>query len=71
MLLLVEQLGVDVEQLSPNTRFIDDLGADELDSTELVLAIEEEFGIEMIEAEAEKIVTIADLLVFLVDKRSK
>lgn len=68
LLLLIEQLGVDMEQLSPSTTFIDDLGADELDGTELVMAIEEEFGIEMIEEEAEKIITIGDLLVFLSKK---
>lgn len=69
LLLLIEQLGVDMVQLSPNTTFVDDLGADELDGTELVMAIEEEFGIEIIEEEAEKINTIGDLLVFLVDRQ--
>jgi acyl carrier protein len=56
--IIVEQLGVDPDQVSMEASFVDDLGADSLDTVELVMALEEEFGIEIPDEEAEKIVTV-------------
>ena len=58
--IIAEQLGVDVEKVTPEASFIDDLGADSLDMVELILAIEEEYGFEVSEDEATKIVTVGD-----------
>jgi acyl carrier protein len=56
--IVVEQLGVDPEEVKNNSSFIDDLGADSLDTVELVMALEEEFGAEIPDEEAEKITTV-------------
>ncbi len=56
--IIVEQLGVDPDQVSLEASFVDDLGADSLDTVELVMALEEEFGIEIPDEEAEKIGTV-------------
>ena len=53
--IIVEQLGVDEEEVTPDASFVDDLGADSLDTVELVMAFEEEFGIEIPDDDAEKI----------------
>ena len=53
--IIVEQLGVDEEEVTPDASFVDDLGADSLDTVELVMAFEEEFGIEIPDEDAEKI----------------
>ena len=55
---VIEQLGVDEKQVTSNASFIDDLGADSLDTVELVMALEEEFGCEIPDDEAEKITTV-------------
>ncbi len=55
---VAEQLGVKEEEITPNASFIDDLGADSLDTVELVMALEEEFGTEIPDEEAEKITTL-------------
>jgi acyl carrier protein len=60
--IIAEQLGVDIEQVKPETSFVDDLGADSLDTVELVMALEEEFGIEIPDEEAEKISTVQDAI---------
>jgi len=60
--IIAEQLGVDIEQVKPETSFVDDLGADSLDTVELVMALEEEFGIEIPDEEAEKIATVQDAI---------
>jgi len=56
--IIVEQLGVDEEEVTPDASFVDDLGADSLDTVELVMAFEEEFGIEIPDEDAEKITTV-------------
>ena len=61
----VEHLGVDAEKVTPDANFIDDLGADSLDFVELIMAIEEEFQIEIPDAEAEKIETIAQAVAYI------
>ncbi|MCR9142760.1 MAG: acyl carrier protein [bacterium] len=59
--IIVEQLGVDETEVTPEAHFIDDLGADSLDTVELVMALEEEFGIEISDEDAEKIQTVGDV----------
>lgn len=56
--IIVEQLGVDEDEVTPDASFVDDLGADSLDTVELVMAFEEEFGIEIPDEDAEKITTV-------------
>jgi len=63
--IIMEQLGVSREEVRPEASFIDDLGADSLDIVELVMAMEEEFDIEIPDEEAEKIQTIADATSYL------
>lgn len=57
---IVDQLGVDEEEVTPNARFVDDLGADSLDTVELVMAFEEEFQMEIPDEDAEKLVCVRD-----------
>ncbi len=63
--IIVEQLGVDAAQITPEASFIDDLGADSLDTVELVMAFEEEFDIEIPDEDAEKIRTVKDVVSYL------
>ena len=56
--IIVDQLGVEEELVTPEASFVDDLGADSLDTVELVMALEEEFGIEIPDEDAEKITTV-------------
>ncbi len=63
--IIVEQLGVDESEVTPEAHFIDDLGADSLDTVELVMALEEEFGIEISDEDAEKIQTVGDVVKFI------
>jgi len=63
--IIVDQLGVDEAEVTPEAKFIDDLGADSLDTVELVMALEEEFGIEIPDEEAEKIVTVKDAIAYI------
>ena len=58
--IIVEQLGVEADEVTLEAKFIEDLGADSLDIVELVMALEEEFGIEIPDEDAEKIVTVKD-----------
>ena len=58
--IIVEQLGVDEAEVTPTASFVDDLGADSLDTVELVMAFEESFGIEIPDEDAEKIATVKD-----------
>ncbi|MEW6750275.1 MAG: acyl carrier protein [Candidatus Latescibacterota bacterium] len=63
--LIVEQLGVNQDQVTPEASFIDDLGADSLDTVELVMAFEEEFGIDIPDEDAEKMTTVGDAIRYL------
>jgi len=63
--IVVEHLGVDAEKVTPEASFIDDLGADSLDTVELVMAFEEEFGIEIPDDAAETIQTVGDAIKFI------
>ena len=63
--LVVEQLGVSQDQVSPQASCIDELGADSLDTVELVMAFEEEFGIDIPDEDAEKMATVADAIKYL------
>jgi acyl carrier protein len=63
--IVMEHLGVDEEKVTESASFIDDLGADSLDTVELVMAFEEEFGCEIPDDAAEKIVTVKDAVAFL------
>ena len=63
--LVVEQLGVSQDQVTPQASFIDDLGADSLDTVELVMAFEEEFGIDIPDEDAEKMVTVDNAIKYL------
>ena len=63
--LVVEQLGVSQDQVTPQASFIDDLGADSLDTVELVMAFEEEFGIDIPDEDAEKMATVNDAIKYL------
>ena len=63
--IVVEHLGVDEAKVTPEASFIDDLGADSLDTVELVMAFEEEFGCEIPDDAAEKIVTVKDAVSFI------
>ncbi|CCG92819.1 acyl carrier protein [Methylacidiphilum fumariolicum] len=63
--IIVEQLGVNPEQVTPKARFIEDLGADSLDTVELVMAFEEEFNVEVPDEEAEKLQTVGDVIRYI------
>ena len=63
--IVVEHLGVDAEKVTASASFIEDLGADSLDTVELVMAFEEEFGCEIPDDAAEKIVTLKDAVTYL------
>ena len=66
--IIMDQLGVSAEQVTPDASFIDDLGADSLDTVELVMALEEEFGIEIPDEDAEKITTVGDAVKYIEEK---
>ena len=68
--IVVEHLGVDEGKVTDNASFIDDLGADSLDTVELVMAFEEEFGCEIPDDAAEKILTVKDAISFIEDNAS-
>jgi len=68
--IVVEHLGVDESKVAEGTSFIDDLGADSLDTVELVMAFEEEFGCEIPDEVAEKIQTVKDAITFIESQSS-
>lgn len=65
--IIVEQLSVDADQVTPEASFTEDLGADSLDIVELVMALEEEFGIEIPDEDSEKIATVQDAVDYIND----
>lgn len=69
--IIAEQLGVKQEEVTPEASFIDDLGADSLDTVELVMALEEEFGVEIPDEDAEKITTVGDAIKYIEEKGTK
>ena len=66
--IIAEQLGVKPEEVTPEASFVEDLGADSLDTVELVMALEEEFGIEIPDEDAEKITTVGDAVKYIEEK---
>ena len=66
--MVADHLGIDESKITEEANFIDDLGADSLDTVELVMAFEEEFGSEISDSEAEKILTVGDAVKFIESK---
>ena len=67
--IIVEQLGVNADQVTADAKFIEDLGADSLDTVELVMALEEEFGQEIPDEEAEKLQSVGDVIKHIEEKQ--
>ena len=63
--IIVDQLGVNADQVTPEAKFVEDLGADSLDTVELVMAFEEEFDIEVPDEEAEKLQSVGDVINYI------
>jgi len=68
--IIVDKLGVDRSEVTPEAVFVDDLGADSLDLVELIMAMEEEFGIEIADEDAEKLRTVQDVISFISTRAS-
>jgi len=66
--IIVEQLGVDEAEVKPEASFVEDLNADSLDLVELIMSLEEEFGVEISDEEAEKIKTVGDAMEYIEEK---
>ncbi|AEE70461.1 acyl carrier protein [Helicobacter pylori] len=66
---IAEQLNVDATQVTPEAEFVKDLGADSLDVVELIMALEEKFGIEIPDEQAEKIVNVGDVVKYIEDNK--
>ncbi|MDO8282725.1 MAG: acyl carrier protein [Thermodesulfovibrionia bacterium] len=66
--IISKQLGVDAEKVTPESSFVDDLGADSLDTVELVMALEEAFNIEIPDEDAEKIIKVQDAIKYINEK---
>ncbi|MCS7048978.1 MAG: acyl carrier protein [Verrucomicrobiae bacterium] len=69
--IIVEQLGVNPEKVTPEAKILDDLGADSLDTVELVMAFEEEFGAEIPDEDAEKLQTVGDVIKYIEEHTEK
>ncbi len=69
--IIADQLGVKKDEVTDSAKFVDDLGADSLDTVELVMALEEEFGVEIPDEEAEKLMTVGDALRYIEEKAGK
>ncbi len=67
--IIVEQLGVSMEEVTPDASFIDDLGADSLDIVELIMALEEEYDLEIPDEDAEKIQTVKDVINYITSNK--
>ena len=63
--IIIEQLGVNESEVKPEAKFVDDLGADSLDLVELVMALEEEYNMEISDEDAEKILTVGDAIEYI------
>lgn len=68
---VVDKLGVDAEKVVPEARFIEDLGADSLDTVELIMGLEDKFGLEISDEDAEKIRTVQDAINFIQSKQAQ
>jgi acyl carrier protein len=66
--IIAEQLGVKIEEVKPEASFIDDLGADSLDTVELIMALEEEFNVEIPDEDAEKMTKVGDAIKYIEEK---
>ena len=69
--IIVEQLGVEADQVKPEAQFVNDLGADSLDTVELIMALEEEFDIEIPDEKAEKIKTVGEAIAYIEENAKK
>ncbi len=69
--IIVEQLGVEPDQVKPEAQFVNDLGADSLDTVELIMALEDEFGIEIPDEKAEKIKTVGETIEYIEQNAKK
>ena len=69
--IICEQLGVEEDEITPDAKFIEDLGADSLDTVELIMALEEEFGIEVPDEQAEKLLTVGDVVKYIEEHQQK
>jgi acyl carrier protein len=69
--IIVNELGVEAEKVTPEASFVEDLGADSLDTVELVMAFEEEFGIEIPDEDAEKLQTVGDAIRYLQEQKGE
>lgn len=69
--IIAEQLGVKIEEVTDSASFVDDLGADSLDTVELVMALEEEFGIEIPDEDAEKMKSVGEAIRYIEEKAAK
>ena len=69
--IIVTQLAVDIAEVTPQSQFVQDLGADSLDTVELVMALEEEFDVEIPDEDAEKIKTVGEAVTYIKEKLSK
>jgi acyl carrier protein len=69
--IIAEQLGVKKEEVTDTAKFVDDLGADSLDTVELVMALEEEFGIEIPDEDAEKMTTVGEAIKYIEERAAK
>ena len=68
--IIVDQLGVNADQVNPEAKFVEDLGADSLDTVELVMAFEEEFDVEVPDEEAEKLQCVGDVITYITNAKS-
>lgn len=69
--IVVEQLGIDAKDVTPEKSFVEDLNADSLDLTELIMTFEERFGFEISEEEAEKLKTVNDVITYIKKKKEE
>jgi acyl carrier protein len=69
--IIVERLDVNADQVTPDAKFIEDLGADSLDTVELVMALEENFGLDIPDEEAEKLQSVGDVIKYIEESQQK